>query len=91
MDLSKVRWFVKSGRKYGVNDETLLCHLMANESGGIHRREIVVEWAKAVGRDVTSALHRAAQLGLIPTSHPPDTWKETAGTPPGTSQGKTAE
>lgn len=45
--------------------EVLLSQLIANESGGIHRREVAAEWAKTVGRDVPSALRRAFGLTLI--------------------------
>lgn len=81
MNLSQIRSAVKMARKAGMDDENILVVLMKNEYGGVHRREIVVEWGKSVGLDATSALRRATELGLIPTSQSPETWKREPETP----------
>lgn len=68
-------------RKAGMPDEEILAVLMSNEYGGVHRREIVVEWGKCVGLDSTTALRRATQMSLIPSSQPPESWKREPGAP----------
>lgn len=85
MNLSKIRGAVRTARRYGMNDREILTILLKNEFGGIHRREIVVEWGKAVGLDESTALRTAKELNLIPSSHSPATWK-TKGTLPRTTE-----
>lgn len=71
MDLSKIRSAVKMARKFGMEDGEILRVLLLNEGPPDHRREIVVEWGKAVGLDATTALQQARNAGLIPSTHPP--------------------
>jgi hypothetical protein len=71
MDLSKIRSAVRMARRFGMSDSEILRVLLLNVGPPNHRREIVVEWGKAVGLDSTAALQQAQKAGLIPTSHPP--------------------
>jgi len=90
MDLSKVRSAVKMARKFNVPDREILDILLKNEYGGVHRREIVVEWGNAVGLDETTALRFATEMSLIPSAHSPRTWKPKE-TLPSRGEGKTPE
>ena len=71
MDLSKIGSAVRMARKFGLSDPEILIGLLVNVGPPNHRREIVVEWGKAVGLDSKTALQQAHRASLIPTSHPP--------------------
>lgn len=71
MDLRKIASAVRMGRKFGMTDMEILKALMLNVGPPDHRREIVVEWSKAVGLDASTALREAHKAALIPTTSPP--------------------
>jgi hypothetical protein len=67
---------VDIGRENGWSDLEILKELLRNEYGGEHRREFVVFWEDATGRDPNDALRLARGAGLIPTTHPPRSLKK---------------
>jgi hypothetical protein len=89
MDLSKIRSAVRMARKFGMNDDEILEVFLENKGPPDHRREIVVEWGKAVGLDSTTALQKARGAALIPSTHPPRALQ--AGKLPGKVQGNDPE
>lgn len=68
---------IKMAREAGMSDKEILKCVLRGESGGNNRRELVIEWGKALGYDASDALRLAHSAGLIPSPHPPRKKKET--------------
>ncbi len=62
---------IQWARQGGMSDEDILGIVLQNEPAGNHRRQMVVDWGKALGLDASSALRKAQRAGLIPSVHRP--------------------
>lgn len=58
-------------RKKGWTDAEILRAILQNVFGANRRRELVVEWAEALGLESNEALRVARAANLLPTSAPP--------------------
>jgi len=67
-------WLVERARSKGMSDLEILKDL-AEGTGGDERRQIIVDWAEALGMSASDALRAASDAGLIPTPHPPKSVK----------------
>jgi hypothetical protein len=71
-------WLVERARSKEMTDVEILKDLVEG-TGGDERRQIISDWAEALGMSVSGALRVSRDAGLIPSSHPPRT---RPGTPP---------
>lgn len=62
---------VAMARKRGWTDTEILKAVLKNVYGANRRRELVVEWAEALGLETSEALQAAHAGNLLPTSAPP--------------------
>jgi hypothetical protein len=62
--------YVEMARRRGINDAEIL-KLICEGTGGDERRQIIVDWASALGKTATEALQLARFANLIPSTHPP--------------------
>lgn len=61
---------VEMARNRGFSNEDILKEIVTG-TGGDERRQIIVDWAKALGIASSEALQLARSAGLIPSTHPP--------------------
>lgn len=85
---SERRSAVRAAREIGWTDADILRSVITRVYGANRRRELIVEWAEALGLQPSDALQIARNANLIPTTAPPrGSGKEK---PPRKIQGKTS-
>ena len=62
---------VRLAREAGFSDRDILKQLLRGEYGVSHRKKVLLEWAEALGMEVSEILHEAMLAGLIPNDRPP--------------------
>ena len=80
-------WLVERARSKGLTDLEILKDLVEG-TGGDERRQIISDWAEALGMSPSDALRVSRDAGLIPSVHPPQT---RGGKPRRTKQEKPGE
>ncbi|PYU24118.1 MAG: hypothetical protein DMG30_09570 [Acidobacteria bacterium] len=65
------KFIVSALREKGLSTCDILRRLLEGEYGIVHRKELLLEWADALGMEPTEILREAVRCGLLPNARMP--------------------